>query len=531
MSSHLNFRIFTVRRILVGVAVLFFLQPVSGHAQSPDMVLQSALASLSEARMLADIQTLSAPSFNGRQTGTKDDLESAQWVAQEFLSAGVRLPFIRNSPLTLPPVGRKGTPVSMGMMAVLVPTPTLSPDPMLSIGRAESLSAKQLGADYLPIFDSPSADVQAPIVFVGYGIVDPAQGLDDYAGVDVNNCIVLFLRGKPEHSSRPVSHADKVRVARERGAIGYLTATGPILQPYEIRRGVTGKPSAFYGQLPPDQAIPGAWISTAVAQELLVDSGKDAPDRLRVLQERLNHAPSGQAIRTDQFASLHWKATVEEGVLTNVVGLIPGTGSETIVIGAHRDHFGRPGGVFFPGADDNASGTAVILEIARALAKVEPRPKRTILFVSFSGEERDMLGSRLYTSRPVVPLESTKAMINIDHAGVGNGRLTVGVTGIENGVALEAGQSAGVKEKLDLYGFFPGGDHVPFKEAGVPTVTVVTGGVHPHFHQATDTSDTITPAILTSVARYAVALTWQLAYQSSDSVVPDSQWSPPEPAQ
>jgi Zn-dependent M28 family amino/carboxypeptidase len=113
----------------------------------------------------------------------------------------------------------------------------------------------------------------------------------------------------------------------------------------------------------------------------------------------------------------------------------------------------------------------------------------------------------------VVPLNSTKAMINIDHAGVGNGRLTVGVTGLEKEVLLEVGKKTCVHEKLDLYGFFPGGDHVPFKEAGVPTVTVVSGGVHPHFHQPSDTVETIDPDILKTVTRYVLAVTWQLAYQ------------------
>ena len=152
-----------------------------------------------------------------------------------------------------------------------------------------------------------------------------------------------------------------------------------------------------------------------------------------------------------------------------------------------------------------------MLEVARALGKSGLRPQRTILFVSFSGEENNLIGSRLYTSRPVVPLGSTKAMINIDHAGAGDGRLTIGVTGFEKSVALEAGQTAGLADKLDVYGFFPGGDHVPFKEAGVPTITVVSGGVHPHFHQPTDTADTINPEILHTVARYVLALTLQLA--------------------
>ncbi len=96
-------------------------------------------------------------------------------------------------------------------------------------------------------------------------------------------------------------------------------------------------------------------------------------------------------------------------------------------------------------------------------------------------------------------------MINIDHAGIGNGRLTIGVTGFEKTLALEAGQVAGLADKLDVYGFFPGGDHVPFKEAGVPTITIVSGGIHPHFHQPTDTADTINPEIVHTVARYVLS--------------------------
>ncbi len=99
----------------------------------------------------------------------------------------------------------------------------------------------------------------------------------------------------------------------------------------------------------------------------------------------------------------------------------------------------------------------------------------------------------------------------MDHAGIGNGRLTVGITGFDKAMAQEIGQLAGLSERLDLFGFFPGGDHVPFKEAGVPTITIVSGGVHPHFHQPTDTVDTLNPEILHSVARYVLALVWRLA--------------------
>jgi hypothetical protein len=498
---------------LLGIILILLPLGTQGIAQSEEdqRAWLRSFDSLSSERMLADVTTLSSPAFNGRQAGSEDDLRSAQWFARELTLAGLQLPLIYNGSLTFPFAGNSKE-ARVGVMASMVSTSRIEPGPVLRAGTVDQFVTAQLSTDYLPVFDSPSADLQSQIVFVGYGIADPVQGIDDYAGVDVNNRIVLFLRGKPDHYPHPVSHADKVRFARDRGALAYLTATGPILNPYETRRGVTGRPSAFYGQLPPDQALPGAWISTDLAETLLVggSEGSDT-DRLRTLQEQLNKAPSTRSRLANQYAALSWKTTIQDGLLTNVVGLIPGTGPDTIVIGAHRDHFGRPAGLWFPGADDNASGTAVMLEVARALGKIGLRPQRTILFVSFSGEENDLLGSRLYTSRPVVPLGSTKAMINIDHAGVGSGRLTVGITGFEKATAQEAGQAAGLTDKLDLYGFFPGGDHVPFKEAGIPTVTVVSGGIHPHFHQPTDTADTINPEILQTVARYVLALTWQLA--------------------
>lgn len=498
------------RQALALISLCVMVPAATVAAQHADNTLSNALDAIAPEQILADIRTLSSPSFNGRQTGTEDDLGSAQWVAQQFLSAGLRFPNVFNGSLNVPPFTEKDG-ATAGIMAALVPTPVLSPDPTLRIGTGDSLLPTTLGTDYFPIFDSPSADIRSRIVFVGYGIADPVQDIDDYAGVDVKNSVVLFLRGKPGHLKHPVSHADKVRLAREHGALGYLTATGPILHPYEARRGVTGSPSAFYGQLPLDQALPGAWISTALAEQILADPDSATPDRLRTLQEQLNRNPSARSIPTSHYASLQWNSTTQDGMLTNVMGVLPGTGPDWIIVGAHRDHFGKPAGVLFPGADDNASGTAVILEVARALMKAGFQPQRSILFVSFSGEERDLLGSRLYTSRPVVPLASTKAMINVDHAGVGNGRLTVGVTGLDKSVASEAGTTTGLGDKLDLYGFFPGGDHVPFKEAGVPTITVVSGGIHPHFHQSTDTVDRLDPEILKTIARYVLALTWQLA--------------------
>jgi hypothetical protein len=471
-----------------------------------------ALDNLSSERMLADVTTLSNPAFNGRQTGTADDASSAKWIAGRFLASGLSLSSGRFDPTN--PMG-PGRGPETGYMTTAVTVPKIAPNTLLRISTASDSLTQQLGVDYLPILDSPSAEVLGPIVFVGYGMIDATQGIDDYTGVDTTNAIILFLRGTPAHYKGTVSHADKVRFARQKGALGYLTATGPVLSPYEARRGVTGQPGAFYGLSSESEALPGAWISTTLAEQILADTDHTQPSRLYKLQEKLNRSPTAQSINTGRYGSLDWQTRPEEGILMNVLAFLPGNDprktQEILVVGAHRDHFGRQAGLLFPGADDNASGTAVVLEVARAMAEAGLRSKRTVLFVSFSGEEQGLVGSRLYLQRPVAPISSTKAMINIDHAGVGSGRLTVGVTGFEKTTAQEAGQTAGLADKLDLYGFFPGGDHVPFKEAGIPTITVVSGGIHPHFHQPTDTADTINPEILHTVARYVLALAWQLA--------------------
>lgn len=501
--------------VIIFLGIILALLPLAsrGYAQSEEdqPTWLDALKSLSSERMLADVRTLSSPAFNGRQAGSPNDLQSAQWVAQELTSAGVQLPRIDNKGIAVPSPGA-GKEEPVGIMASMVSTPLIGPDPVVRTGAADQLVTAQLSKDYFPVFDSPSADLQGQVVFVGYGIVDPAQGIDDYAGVDVKGRIVLFLRGKPDHYPSPISHADKVRVARDRGALAYLTATGPIISPYEIRRGATGRPSALYGQLPPDQALPGAWISTTLAETLFAGNGEEGNSNgLRACQEQLNNAPSAQSRLTNHYASLHWNTTIEDGLLTNVVGMIPGTGPDAIVIGAHRDHFGRTAGLWFPGADDNASGTAVMLEVARVLGKSGLHPQRSILFLSFSGQEREVLGARLYTSRPVLPLSSTKAMVNLDHVGAGDGVLILRVAELKKSTLKEAGWATGLVSKLDYYGFLSGGDDGPFKEAGIPTVSIASGGVHPHLHQPTDTADTINPEILRNIARYVLALTWQLA--------------------
>lgn len=483
--------------------------------------LVKALQHISGDRMKRDVDRLSSPEFTGRQTGTLDDLRSGLFVAERFRSIGL-------SPAGSKPLGPAFTRTGGNpedSPRDLLSEPWMAGDRVAVTriqegARVEFLSGPGMvparpGDDYLPVLDSPSVDILAPVVFVGYGISDPARGLDEYGGVGVHNRVVLFLRGKPEHYPAPVRHADKMRVAKAKGAAAYLTATGPILSAYEASRGHGHGPLAFYGNPEGEDALPGAWISSDLAEKLLAAGSAKERGSLREVQDELNRSPVTRSVETTARAHLSWASARDPGVLANILGAIPGEDperrQETVIIGAHRDHFGSQAGLLFPGADDNASGTAVLLEVARALKEAGLAPKRTILFVSFSGEEQNLLGSRLYVRRPARPLASTVAMINVDHAGVGNGRLTVGVAGLSNEAAKQAGETAGLAEKLDLFGFFPGGDHVPFHEAGVPTVAIVSGGPHAHFHRATDRPDTVQPRIMETVVRFVLALAWQLA--------------------
>ncbi len=478
----------------------------AGQATGPT-TSGAAAETLSAERMMEDIRRLASPEFNGRQTATVDDLHSAAWVADRFRSFGLHpgAPNPLHAGLQQP-----------WMMVGSANAPTIPPTLALTVISGTTITPLQVGRDYLPLLDSPPADLTAPVTFVGYGLVDPARGYDDYQRLNVAGHLVLLLRGKPSWYEGQLSYEAKVRLARQHGAVGVLMVTGPVMSAYESRRGVGTTPLAFYGRSADGEApsLPGAWITVAAAEQILSQTTDAPPTSLASLQEEIHQRVQPRSRPSQVEVRIQWETHTTAGSLQNVVGFLKGSdpalADEAVVIGAHRDHFGRQAGLLFAGADDNASGTAVVLEVARNLAATG-HLKRTIVFVSFSGEEQGLLGSRLYVAHPSLPLGKTRAMINIDHAGIGNGRLTVGVTGLDKAAAEQAGQAAGLADKLDLFGFFPGGDHVPFKEAGVPTVTVVSGGAHPHFHQPTDNVETLKPDIVLAVARYVLALATQLA--------------------
>lgn len=484
-------------------------------SSSPAQTQAPTPITVSRERMLADIQQLAGPAMNGRQTGTVDDLHSALWVADRFRELG------------LIPAAPRGLHASVqpGWLAPTATTVfTIDPSATAALLLGSTVLPLYTGADYLPVLDSAGVDLTASVTFVGYGLVDPALQYDDYAGVDVTGRVAVIFRGKPSWYEGSITQDMKVRWAQQRGAVAVLMVVAPTLSAYEARRGVGTTPLASYGQSAETaesadgSRLPIAWISADVADRLLNTASPTAT--LAQRQDDIVRLRAPRSTSLDAAVRLQWTQRRSTGTLHNVIGLLPGghpdraqEAQDVIIVGAHRDHFGHQAGQLFPGADDNASGTAVVLEVARTLASTAATTplRRSVLFVSFSGEEQGLLGSRAYVAQPALPLARTRAMVNIDHAGIGNGRLTVGVTGLDRSEAAKAAAAAGLGERVDLFGFFPGGDHVPFKEAAVPTITVVSGGPHPHYHQPTDRADTINPDVLQTVAQYVLTLVRQLA--------------------
>ena len=471
-----------------GVIILFGLLCISSvWGMDPSIYLEGE-ETIHLDHILQDIEELSSPKFQGRQAGTTGGYASARFVAKRFKTLGL-IPFAQQTDQQSGQQWFQSTPL---------PATHLLAPAFVSLfptkGKAASVGL-QIGKDYIPVLDSPSVNLTAPVVFVGYGIKDPARGIDDYQDVHVRNRIVLFFRGKPPTYSRWITHEEKVQIAQEKGAAGFLTATGPQLNRYEARKGLGQTPLAIYSTTPENRPIPGAWISGRVLDQYLAPVNES----LEALQQQAHANPGKVSRPLPLVGHLSWNTRQEPGTLINVLGMLQGEDpilrDEIILIGAHRDHFGEQAGLTFPGADDNASGTAVMLEIARRFTENSNKPKRSILFISFDGEERGLLGSKLYVNKPTRPLNRTIAMINLDHVGVGNGTLTVGITRLDKSLAQQAALQAGLAEKMKLYGYFPGGDHVPFYEMEVPTITVVSAGVHPHFHQASDTADTIKPDV------------------------------------
>jgi hypothetical protein len=248
--------------------------------------------------------------------------------------------------------------------------------------------------------------------------------------------------------------------------------------------------------------LPSATVTPAAADLLLAPAGTTVAALARTPVAPGSPAP---IIATGVTVRLAISLEPAERRADNVIGILPGTdpalAEESVVIGAHYDHLGRIGGAVFHGADDNASGTSVVLGLARAFAAVGGAP-RTLVFVLFAGEEMGLIGSDHYVRHPVRPLERMAAMVNFDMVGrLREGRVTV--AGVESGGALRAVVTAAAADEPLAIAYhespFAPSDQVRFYAAGVPVLFFTTGR-HPDYHQPTDTADRLDMAGMARIA-------------------------------
>ena len=428
---------------------------------------------VSTAHLLDTVRVLSSRDFEGRQSGSRGGLKAAKFIAEKFRSYGLSV-HLQTFPLTYRRIDGA----------------------RLIVRRGQEKYEAVPGTDFMPVIDSPQVQVSAPVVFVGYGTCE------EYEGLDVSGKVVLFIRGAPKKGSgacRGNTNYDKLAFAAERGAKAALMVTGPEPSYFEAMTGIGQRVYASYARLPTGSNLPALMhISPAIADRLGVNLRNPLPARL--------DASVSIEIRTVSDPKA-------EGA--NVVALLEGSDislkEEFIVVGAHYDSFGIQAGLLFPGANDNASGVAVITETARLMARM--RPKIGILFVAFAGEEAGLLGSKYFVEHPPIPPKKVKTMINIDHAGMGDGNIIAGIS--EEGQKLREmmeGLKGGTGLKLKIYGPFPGSDHEPFATRGISTIALTSPGPFVDYHQTTDTADKIDEKLLRDVTELVLSILRGLAF-------------------
>jgi hypothetical protein len=484
------------------LAAALFLTFVFGLLSSANEMPRSAGAPFA-AELTRHVQTLAADDMMGRGVDTPGIGLARDYIAAQFKKYG------------LAPGGTEGyfqrLEVTTG-----VETAGLNE---ARLGTAELA----LGSDWNPLGLSASATAEGEVVFAGYGITVENYAYDDYAGIDAKGKIVLVLRYEPPpqddkspfgrwpRSSRYATLSAKAANARAHGAAGLILVdlSSEHDELMSLARGM--------GREQGDLAA--AQIRRETIQAALRSAGVSLSD-LKAAIDR------DQKPRSTAVAGLKARLAVSLKKLSrptdNVVAVLPGSDpqlkSENIVIGAHYDHLGlghygtmdpKAEGQIHNGADDNASGVAVVLSLAQRFAAGRP-PPRTLVFVAFTGEELGLYGSRYFVDHPPFPLTATKAMINLDMVGrMKDNRLMVNTVDTAKEFRAMIGRAADGLD-VDMKATGGGSDHASFYNKGIPALHFYTG-MHEDYHRPTDDWEKLNIGGMVKVSDAVFALATDLA--------------------
>lgn len=436
----------------------------------------------------SDVVYLASPHLEGRGVATRGIDLAADFIAEQFRALGLQ-----------PIPGHDGYFQTFEMTVGSRPGDATS---LRAMGKSLALNEQ-----FRPLAWSKNDAFSGPVAFVGYGIKAPEHDYDDFAGVDLKDKVALLLRYEPHHadgtsrfakegSSKHARLNEKVRRCVDAGASAVIIVNPPKhhdeLDPLLPFRGA-GLARA---------STPVLTVNPSTANEWLAAAGQPS---LAELQERIDTTGKPLSFALEKLR-VEGEVRIEpqKRSVKNVVAVLPGTGrwkDEYVVVGAHYDHLGLGGiGSFNPnsaeihhGADDNASGTAALLALARRFAQQGPR-ERSIIFIAFTAEESGLIGSAQFVSHPPVPLERIAAMVNLDMVGrVRNNVLYVGGGGTA-GSFQSILANADAESPLNLKSMGLGGrgpsDHASFSGKRIP-VLFFFSGLHEDYHRPTDTADKI----------------------------------------
>ena len=441
-------------------------------------------------RYLSDIKILTESRMEGRGDGSKGLTRAEHFLASRYKSLG------------LVPAGSEGF-----LQPFTVTTGAKLKDKNhLTIQASEGKTELKLQQDFVPFSFSGSGLATGPLVFAGYGVTADEFGYDDYGGVEVKDKIAVILRYEPAsfagktgnqgltHHSQLITKAIN---ARTHGAKGLILINGKLGDGEEDLLTRFGSVSG-----PENVGLLFAQVKNAVAQNWFQTAGKS----LKEIQEQINSSgkPASFVFPVPIQATLSIQIETTHATVNNVLAYLPGKTDEYVILGAHYDHLGRGNadslapaqiGQIHPGADDNASGTAGVLELARLLAPMKGQLQRGILFSSFAGEELGLLGSAAWVKNPTRPLDKAVAMLNMDMIGrIKDDKVYIG--GVGTGTTFrKILEEAKGKSRLKFdysEGGYASSDHTSFVSQKIP-VLFFFSGLHADYHKPSDTWEKINP--------------------------------------
>ncbi|MFO7732909.1 MAG: M28 family peptidase [Candidatus Aminicenantes bacterium] len=470
--------VFRTRALALSFLVLAL--PGLALSQALDRDLEKALGSIRPMDAYEYTKTLASPQFAGRLTGHEGYTAAARWAAAKFRSWGLRS--IASQEPFLQPYPSPYTIIDRAEMILLLPD-----------GKEMKLAPER---DFLPLLFADGGDRTAEAVFAGWGISAPEIGYDDYAGIDIKGKFVFCFRGTPD-GDRKYQHHDehrtRMRTALEKGALGIIY----------IYTDIASNPNGDWLE-----GFTPAMISDKVMDAVLEEKRSTAAELRRSLTtfKRPLSFPLQTRVKLT-VASRHFPQAVGYNIVGFVEGSDPKLRQECLVVGGHFDHCGTHMGLLFPGANDNASGSAAVMEVAQAFAGLARKPKRSVAFALFGGEELGLQGSTFFVDNVPAPVGQIDAMINYDMVGAGDG--------LRGGVSAEPAAFKETIERADkhvgiLRGLsiirnvgVRGSDFAPFFAKGIPSASMGSSGPHLFYHQTGDTIFRINPDMMAEAAKLA----------------------------